>query len=320
MAAFADASHQLAMKEAALARRNMRDGGGAAGGAPDDAAALSVTAGAVGAADGAGSDAVPTHLPPPEREPLPAGESGQDFINNIPFQARSLTRSHAVTSVPPSLLPRAPLTPCPGAPLPRCQVLSWEPRAIFFPGFADAARCASIVSIASKRLAPSSLALRAGDTAATTADIRTSQGTFLTRHDDVAGVLDWVEKRIAAVTMLPQRHGEPFNVLRYEVGQKYDSHYDTFDPESYGPQSSQRLASFLLYLNEWESGGETVFPLEGGDGLSRLRNIDYKSCALGLKVKPMRTGDALLFYSIHPNSTFDKARAPGCIYARVACG
>lgn len=37
------------------------------------------------------------------------------------------------------------------------------------------------------------------------------------------------------------------------------------------PQYSQRAASFLLYLNEWEEGGETVFPLEGSDGLSRLR-------------------------------------------------
>lgn len=30
---------------------------------------------------------------------------------------------------------------------------------------------------------------------------------------------------------------------------------------------------------------------------------DYKEC-IGLKVKP-RQGDALLFYSIHPNGTFD---------------
>ena len=56
------------------------------------------------------------------------------------------------------------------------------------------------------------------------------------------------------------------------------------------------------------SSGETVFPLEGPGGLARLQGIDYKSCAQGLKVKPMRTGDALLFYSIHPNTTFDKVR------------
>ena len=114
---------------------------------------------------------------------------------------------------------------------------------MFFPGFLDEARCKRVVELAAARLAPSSLALRAGDTAQNTADIRTSQGTFLTRADDNQGVLDYLEKRIADVTMLPQRHGEPFNVLRYEVGQKYDSHYDTFDPESYGPQSRRALLS-----------------------------------------------------------------------------
>lgn len=33
---------------------------------------------------------------------------------------------------------------------------------------------------------------------------------------------------------------QPFNLLRYELGQHYDSHYDAFD-ESYGPQPSQRV-------------------------------------------------------------------------------
>ena len=34
---------------------------------------------------------------------------------------------------------------------------------------------------------------------------------------------------------------QPFNVLRYQPGQHYDSHYDIFEPESYGPQASQRV-------------------------------------------------------------------------------
>ncbi len=63
---------------------------------------------------------------------------------------------------------------------------------------------------------------------------------------------------------------------------------------------------------------ETIFPLEGAGGLARLRNIDYKSCELGLKVKPMKAGDALLFYNIHPNSTFDKARGRGAAQWRGA--
>ena len=34
---------------------------------------------------------------------------------------------------------------------------------------------------------------------------------------------------------------QPFNVLRYQHGQHYDAHYDVFEPESYGPQTSQRV-------------------------------------------------------------------------------
>ena len=39
--------------------------------------------------------------------------------------------------------------------------------------------------------------------------------------------------------------------------------------------------------------------------MKRLIGIDYKSCNGGLHVKP-RAGDALLFWNVHPNATFDK--------------
>ena len=32
-------------------------------------------------------------------------------------------------------------------------------------------------------------------------------------------------------------------MLRYEIGQKYNSHYDFFNPEEYGPQKSQRVSN-----------------------------------------------------------------------------
>lgn len=61
-------------------------------------------------------------------------------------------------------------------------------------------------------------------------------------------------------------HVQAFNVLRYELDQKYDSHMDTFDPKDFGPQYSQRMATMLLYLSDVEEGGETVFKREGRDG------------------------------------------------------
>ncbi|XXG44536.1 hypothetical protein AAC387_Pa01g4313 [Persea americana] len=93
-----------------------------------------------------------------------------------------------------------------------------------------------------------------------------------------------------------------FNILRYEIGQRYNSHYDVFNPAEYGPQRSQRIASFLLYLSDVEEGGETMFPFE--NGLNMNTGYDYKKC-MGLKVKP-RQGDGLLFYSVFPNGTIDQ--------------
>uniref|UniRef100_A0A6N2LZK3 Fe2OG dioxygenase domain-containing protein n=1 Tax=Salix viminalis TaxID=40686 RepID=A0A6N2LZK3_SALVM len=148
------------------------------------------------------------------------------------------------------------------------------------------------------KLKPSTLALRKGET---------TESTFISGSEDKTGVLDFIERKIAKATMIPQSHGEAFNILRYEIGQKYDSHYDAFNPDEYGPQPSQRVASFLLYLSSVEEGGETMFPLENGSAVSS--GFEYKRC-VGLKVKP-RQGDGLLFYSLFPNGTIDRASLHG---------
>ncbi|KAJ6692420.1 PROLYL 4-HYDROXYLASE ALPHA SUBUNIT [Salix purpurea] len=205
------------------------------------------------------------------------------------------------------------------------QVLSWKPRALHFPKFATPEQCESIIKMAKSKLKPSSLALRKGETAENTKGTRTSSGTFVSGSEDETGTLHFIEKKIAKATMIPLSHGEKwyeaisnldvshgfrkeaFNILRYEIGQKYDSHYDAFNPDEYGPQSSQRAASFLLYLSNVEEGGETVFPFENDSAVSS--GFDYKQC-VGLKVKP-RQGDGLLFYSLFPNGTIDRTSLHG---------
>ncbi|MBA0849766.1 hypothetical protein Goshw_020514 [Gossypium schwendimanii] len=186
------------------------------------------------------------------------------------------------------------------------EVLSWKPRAYYFPDFATAEQCEHIIGMAKLNLKPSTLALRKGETEENTKGTRTSSGTFISASEDESRTLDLIEKKIAKVTSIPQSHGEAFNVLRYEIGQKYDSHYDAFNPSEYGPQSSQRVASFLLYLSDVEEGGETMFPFENG---MSVKGYDYRQC-VGLKVKPRR-GDGLLFYSLFLNGTIDPTSLHG---------
>lgn len=187
------------------------------------------------------------------------------------------------------------------------QVLSWRPRALYFPNFATDKQCQSIIEKAKSKLKPSSLALRKGETVESTKGVRTSSGAFLSASEDSTGTLEFIENKIARATMLPRSHGEAFNILRYEVEQRYVSHYDAFNPAEYGPLKSQRVASFLLYLSDVEEGGETMFPFESG--LNMNTGYDYQSC-IGLKVRPRR-GDGLLFYSLFPNGTIDSTSLHG---------
>ncbi|KAL3813660.1 hypothetical protein ACJIZ3_014928 [Penstemon smallii] len=187
------------------------------------------------------------------------------------------------------------------------QILSWNPRALYFPNFATAEQCEGIIKMAKAHLRPSSLALRKGETAESTKEIRTSSGTFISSSEDKTGILDQIEEKIAKATMIPKNYGEAFNVLRYEIGQRYDSHYDAFNPAEYGPQKSQRVASFLLYLSDVEEGGETMFPYENGENMDS--SYDFRKC-IGLKVKPRR-GDGLLFYSLFPNGTINPTSLHG---------
>ncbi|CAH2061407.1 unnamed protein product [Thlaspi arvense] len=188
------------------------------------------------------------------------------------------------------------------------QVLSWKPRTFHFPNFATKQQCEAIINMAKHKLKPSLLALRKGQTVAdTNQNVRTSTGVFIASYEDESGILAAIEEKIAIATKLPRDNYEPFNILRYRLGQKYDSHRDAFDEVEYGTQRSQRLATFLLYLSSVEEGGETMFPFENGRNMNG--RYDYQKC-IGLKVKP-KQGDAIFFYNLLPNGTIDQRSLHG---------
>ncbi|CAA0370172.1 unnamed protein product [Arabidopsis thaliana] len=186
-------------------------------------------------------------------------------------------------------------------------VLSWNPRVFYLPNFATKQQCEAVIDMAKPKLKPSTLALRKGETAETTQNVRTSTGVFIGADEDESGVLAAIEEKIALATRFPKDYYESFNILRYQLGQKYDSHYDAFHSAEYGPLISQRVVTFLLFLSSVEEGGETMFPFENGRNMNG--RYDYEKC-VGLKVKP-RQGDAIFFYNLFPNGTIDQTSLHG---------
>ncbi|KAL0926013.1 hypothetical protein M5K25_004394 [Dendrobium thyrsiflorum] len=100
------------------------------------------------------------------------------------------------------------------------QILSWRPRAVYFPKFATLEQCRGIIKNSRSKLSPSTLALRDGETAENTKGIRTSTGAFISNSDDSSGTLNELEEKIARVTMIPRSQGEDFYILRYQIGQR----------------------------------------------------------------------------------------------------
>lgn len=74
-------------------------------------------------------------------------------------------------------------------------------------------------------------------------------------HDEV--IAD-IERRIAEWTHVPIENGEGIQVLRYQVGQKYEPHMDAFS-DAFNTEESkggQRVATVLMYLSDVVRGEE----------------------------------------------------------------
>ncbi len=92
---------------------------------------------------------------------------------------------------------------------------------------------------------------------------RSSYGTFFNVNE--TPFIAKLDARIAAVMHLPVENGEGLQILNYKVGGEYKPHFDYFPPELPGSAShiakgGQRVSTLVVYLNNVEQGGETIFP------------------------------------------------------------
>lgn len=120
-------------------------------------------------------------------------------------------------------------------------------------------------------------------------EARTNSGAeFGIVHSDL--VLMRLRARIAAIMGL--RRLEASAVLHYAPGQEFKPHFDFLDSSQPGHamdmrRRGQRVATFLVYLNDDFEGGETDFP------------------TLGFRYKG-KSGDALLFWNVEPSGRPDR--------------
>jgi prolyl 4-hydroxylase len=92
---------------------------------------------------------------------------------------------------------------------------------------------------------------------------RTNKGTDL-QLPDMDVVIEVIRARISAATHIPVPVFEPSQVLHYSAGQEFKRHLDFLEPTNPNHREQlrshgQRIATFLIYLNEDFEGGETEF-------------------------------------------------------------
>ncbi|KAF8378352.1 hypothetical protein HHK36_029691 [Tetracentron sinense] len=183
----------------------------------------------------------------------------------------------------------------------RVTQLSWHPRAFIYKGFLSEEECDHLITLARDKLEKSMVADNDSGKSIMS-EVRTSSGMFLNKGQDET--VATVEARIAAWTFLPVENGEAMQILHYEHGEKYEPHFDYFHDKENQVFGGHRVATVLMYLSNVEKGGETIFPNSEAKVI-QPKDDTLSDCAKnGYAVKPEK-GDALLFFSLHPDATTD---------------
>jgi prolyl 4-hydroxylase len=146
-------------------------------------------------------------------------------------------------------------------------VLYREPLIMRFERLLTDDECRQLIETAAPRLRESRLVNKV------VSEVRTSRGMFF--EEEESPFIRRIERRVSQLMNVPIEHAEGLQVLHYGPGQEYKAHHDFFAPGSPAARNN-RISTLILYLNDVEEGGETVFPL------------------LGIAVKPKR-GSALYF-------------------------
>ena len=142
-------------------------------------------------------------------------------------------------------------------------------------------------------------------------DKKTRSSTSAWIHRELSPIVDTIYSRVADLlkiddSLLRYRGdyeenesstihsiAEAMQLVHYGPGEQYTAHHDFLYPSLVNRYQPSRFVTVLFYLNDVESGGETVFP-------RAMNDVDHD----GIKVKP-KSGKAIFFYNVLPDGNFD---------------
>ena len=187
-----------------------------------------------------------------------------------------------------ALRERIDITPLLAAPAARA--VSTGPRIFAVDGFASPSLCDWLVALGRPLLKPATTydpatGVQRYETGRTNSDCH-----LALPYSDL--VLASLRARISNAVGMPLRFFEISTMLHYRPGQEFAQHHDFLDDSLPGyaqeiEAGGQRVLTFLLYLNDGFTGGETDFPLAG---------VRFK----GAK------GDAVFFWNVMPDGGLDR--------------
>ncbi len=165
---------------------------------------------------------------------------------------------------------------------PPVRVVSESPRIRVFERFATAAECDWLIERGRDHLKRALVYRRDAEGHHETSARTNTEADFTFGNASV--LLALLRDRIAAAAGLATDHFEVAKLLHYEPGEEFKPHGDFQETSTPAlarevERRGQRVATFLLYLNDDYEGGETDFP------------------RAGLRHKGAR-GDALLFFNV----------------------
>ncbi|CAJ1368434.1 unnamed protein product [Effrenium voratum] len=192
---------------------------------------------------------------------------GRDFLLDEPYDWHFKTRTEPCEPnsgfrslvLPKAEAPRRTAWPGP-APLAELWAMGAEtvledPPVVRFEHFLSDEEVAYVKHMASNRFEKSSV----GMTYETGTSSRTSETAWLSRREDnLDAVLVNITARITRATRLGNENMEPFQVVRYQVGQEFQGHQDYLD-EQESQVCGGRIGTFFMYLNDVPEGGQTHF-------------------------------------------------------------